>query len=317
MPVLYTPPKVAPIPIIDVSPSLPPDAVAAEIRTAALDTGFFYIKNHGVDQALVDAAFTACARFFALPLEAKERIPREPTTKGYEGMEKQHLDPGSAPDVKESWNCGWDRGPVTPGFTRNKWPEELAPALFRELIEAYYRAVDGVAARLMPLFARSLELPADYFEELFRYPGTSLRVLCYPPQPENPKFNQMGAGAHTDGSAITVLAQDDCGGLEIQNVHGEWLRAEVVPGTFVVNIGDTLARWTNDRYRSSVHRVMHAITPKTRYSMAFFYSPSYYTRIECIPTCLAPGEQPKYEPVTCGEHSNYRLSRSRNVKTTT
>jgi isopenicillin N synthase-like dioxygenase len=317
MPVLYTPPKVAPIPIIDVNPALSPDGVAAEIRKAALDTGFFYIKNHGVDQAIVAAGFAACSRFFALTLEAKERIPREPTSKGYEGMEKQHLDPGSAPDVKESWNCGLDRGPVTPGFTRNKWPEELAPDVFREPIETYVRAVDGVAARLMPLFARSLDLPADYFADLFAYPSVSLRVLCYPPQPENPKFNQMGAGAHTDGSAITVLAQDDCGGLEIQNVHGEWLRAEVVPGTFVVNIGDTLARWTNDRYRSSVHRVMHAITPKTRYSMAFFYSPSYHTRIECIPTCLAPGEQPKYEPVTAGEHADYRLSRSRGIKATT
>jgi isopenicillin N synthase-like dioxygenase len=316
MPVLYTPPKVAPIPVIDIDPSRPPDDVAAEIRSAALDTGFFYIKNHGVDQAVIDGAFAACARFFALPLDAKERIPRTPTTKGYEGMEKQHLDPGSAPDIKESWNCGWDRGPRTPGFAENKWPrpEELSEALFKDPIETYYRAVDGVATNLMPHFARSLSLPWDYFAELFRNPGTSLRVLCYPPQPENPKFNQMGAGAHTDGSVFTILSQDDCGGLEVQDVHGDFMRAEVMPGTFVVNIGDTLARWTNDRFKSTVHRVMHAITPKTRYSMAFFYSPGYYTKIECIPTCLEPGEQPKYEPVTMGEHSNYRLSRSRGVK---
>jgi isopenicillin N synthase-like dioxygenase len=314
MPVLYTPPKIAPIPVIDVDPARDPEAVAAEIRKAAIESGFFYIKNHGVDPATVDAAFNACARFFALPLEAKERIPRTPTTKGYEGMEKQHLDPGSAPDYKESWNCGWDRGPRTPGFAENKWPAELPDALFKDPIETYYRAVDGVAQRMMPLFARSLQLPADYFAEMFRYPGTSLRVVSYPPQPENPKFNQMGAGAHTDGSAFTILAQDDCGGLEVQGPDGDFLRAEVIPNTFAVNIGDTLARWTNDLYRSTVHRVMHALTPKTRQSMAFFYSPGYYTRIECIPTCLRPGEKPKYEPVTMGEHSNYRLSRSRNVK---
>lgn len=311
MHVLYTPPKVAPIPVIDLDPARAPEAIAAEIRTAAVDTGFFYVKNHGVVQTTVDDAFDACVRFFDLPLEAKERIPREPTTKGYEGMEKQHLDTGSAPDLKESWNCGLDRGPVTPGFATNKWPAELPDAAFRTPIETYVRAVDGVAARLMPLIARSLGLAPDYFAETFRYPSVSLRCLCYPPQPENPKFNQMGAGAHTDGGAITILAQDDCGGLEIQNVYGEWLRAEVIPGTFVVNIGDTLARWTNDLYRSSVHRVMHALVKRTRYSMAFFYSPSYYTRIECIPTCLGPGETPKYEPVIAGEHAAYRLSRSR------
>jgi isopenicillin N synthase-like dioxygenase len=317
MPVLYTPPRVAPIPVIDLDPARPPATVAAEIRQASIASGFFYVRNHGVEQQVIDDAFAAMARFFALPLEAKERIPREPTTRGYEGMEKQHLDPGSAPDLKESWNCGIERDVDTPRDAKNKWPAELPDAVFRAPVETYLYALEALAKRLMPLFARSLDLAPDYFDEMFRNGSAGIRALCYPPQPENPKFNQMGAGAHTDGGSITILAQDDCGGLEVQNAQGEWLRADVIPGTFVVNIGDTLARWTNDLYKSTVHRVMHALVPRTRYSIPFFYGPSYYTKIECIPTCLGPGEKPKYEPVIAGEYGAYRLSRSRKTPATT
>jgi isopenicillin N synthase-like dioxygenase len=310
VPVIYSPPIIAPIPFLDLDPAGDPDALAAELRAAAVDTGFWYIKNHGVDPRIVDDAFAAVRRFFDLPLEAKERVPRTPTTKGYEGNEKHYTDPGSAPDVKESWNCGWDRGPATPAFAANKWPAELPDPLFKDTIETYYRAVDAVAARLIPVIARSLGLPDDFFAEAFRYPGTSLRVLTYPPHPEQPKFNQLGAGAHTDGGIITILAQDDCGGLEILNPKGDWIAAQVIPQTFVVNIGDTLARWTNDLYRSSLHRVKNN-AGRTRNSMAFFYSPTYYTEIACLPQCLAPGETPKYEPVISGEYSAYRLKRAR------
>lgn len=165
MPLLYTPPKVAPIPVIDLDPSRAPAEIAADIRAAAVDTGFFYVQNHGVDQRLIDAAFAAVKRFFDLPLEAKERIPRTPTTKGYEGTEKHFVDQGSAPDVKESWNCGWDRGPVTPAFAENKWPAELPEELFRHPIEAYYRALDALGKQFVPLFALSLGLPEDFFAE--------------------------------------------------------------------------------------------------------------------------------------------------------
>jgi isopenicillin N synthase-like dioxygenase len=108
-----------------------------------------------------------------------------------------------------------------------------------------------------------------------------------------------------------LLAQDDAGGLEIRDAQGEWCRAEVIPGTLVVNLGDCLAMWTNDLYKSTQHRVMNAISGRDRYSIAFFYSPSYYSRIECIPTCLAPGEKPKYEPFTYGEFAREQLLKTR------
>ena len=305
----YKPPGVAPLPVIDIGTERNEDAIAREVRSAALDTGFFYIANHGIPATAVDGAFAALPRFFGLPLEVKERLRRGKGRKGFEGAGIQIIDAGSPPDLKESWNVGWDRDPEDPSPAVNQWPEGLPG--FREAIETYYRGVDAVGARLVRLVALSLELPADYFAAAFDPPWTSLRCLCYPPQPEDAEYNQMGAGAHTDIGALTILAQDDCGGLELCNVAGEWLSAQVIPGTFVVNIGDMLARWTNDRYRSSLHRVMHAATKRSRYSMAFFYSPRHATTIAPILSCIEPGEQPKYEPVLAGEYSAMRLARSR------
>jgi isopenicillin N synthase-like dioxygenase len=305
----YTPPKQAPLPVIDIGRERDDDAIAAEIRTAALDTGFFYITNHGVAAAVIAAAFAALPRFFDLPLEAKERLRRGKDRKGFEGIGVQIIDAGSPPDLKESWNVGWDGNDREPDSAVNQWPDGLPG--FREAIVAYYRGVDAVGARLVPLIARSLDLPADAFAAAFASPKTSLRTLAYPPQPDDAATNQMGAGAHTDIGALTILAQDDCGGLELRTVAGEWLSAQVIPGTFVVNIGDLLARWTNDRYRSSLHRVMHAATKRARYSMAFFYSPSPETVVAPLPSCIAPGETAAYEPILAGEFSAMRLARTR------
>ena len=305
----YTPPKRAPLPVIDIGTSRDDAAIARELRTAALDTGFFYIAQHGVPVATVQAAFDALPRFFALPLDMKERLRRGKQRKGYEGTGVQVIDAGSPPDLKESWNVGRDREPNDPSFTVNQWPDDLPG--FREAIQAYYESVEAIGLRLIGLVALSLDLPADYFDEAFTPPKTSLRCLAYPPQPPNAAANQMGAGAHTDIGVLTILAQDDCGGLELRNVAGEWLSADVIPGTFVVNIGDLLARWTNDRYRSSLHRVMHATTTRTRYSMAFFYSPTYSTSVAPIQSCITPGEVPRYEPILAGEFSAMRLARSR------
>lgn len=305
----YKPPKVAPLPVIDIGAQRDDQAIAREIRTAALDTGFFYVTNHGVPAETIAGAFAALPRLFALPLEAKERLRRGKGRKGYEGVGVQIVDAGSPPDLKESWNVGWERDPEDPAPALNQWPTGLPG--FQEAIEAYYRRVDLVGARLITLVALSLGLPADYFAAAFDPPSTSLRCLCYPPQPQDAESNQMGAGAHTDIGTLTILAQDDCGGLELCTVAGEWLSAQVIPGTFVVNIGDMLARWTNDTYRSSLHRVMHATTQRTRYSMAFFYGPRYVTTVAPIASCVAPGEAPKYEPVIAGEYSAMRLARSR------
>jgi isopenicillin N synthase-like dioxygenase len=307
-PIIYQPPKTAAIPVVDVDRARPIDEIAAEFRTAALDVGFLYVKNHGIHPSVTAAAFAAIQAFFALPSDVKAKYPREGGMgRGWEGLETQANDTASAPDYKESWNVSLRGDPTK--RAANKWPAELSEPEFREPMTTYYLSVAAVGDHLMHVFARSLALPRDYFDEMFDDGLTSLRCLFYPPHPPNPKFNQLGAGVHSDAGVLTLLAQDDVGGLEIENAQGEWLRAEVIPGTLVVNLGDCAARWTNDRYRSTRHRVMNAHSGRERFSMAYFHGPSYDTQIECIPTCLEPGEQPKYPPMSIGEYTAQRLAR--------
>ncbi len=307
-PIIYEPPKSAPIPVIDIDRARPIDDVAAEFRAAAVDMGFLYVKNHGIHPSVRAAAFAAIARLFALPDEAKARIKREGgMSRGWEGLEAQRNDTASAADLKESWNFSLRGDPLK--RPPNKWPAELSDTELREPMMTYYLAVAGVADHLMHVFARSLGLDVDYFDPMFGDGITSLRNLRYPPHPENAKFNQLGAGAHTDASVLTLLAQDDAGGLEVKSAQGEWLSAEVISDTLVVNLGDCAQRWTNDRYRSTLHRVKNAASDRYRFSMAYFHSPSYDTLMACIPTCLEPGETPKYEPVSLGDYTTARLAR--------
>jgi isopenicillin N synthase-like dioxygenase len=318
----YTPPKTARrLPIIDLEESFSGGDrgkrdVAAEIREAVTDTGFLYVKNHGVDQAIVDGAFAEARRFLTLPLERKQLVPRTKTTRGYEGLEGQATgvymrDPGVpvVGDLKDSFNFGRDRGPAAPNFSNNQWPADLPG--FQERLEAYYTAVDGLGQHLIRLVALSLDLPEDHFEEAFRYPSATCRLLRYPPQQESTKEHQMGASAHTDLGGITILAQDHHEALELQDRAGEWLRATPVEGTFVVNIADMFQRWTNDLYRSSIHRVMNNVSGTDRYSIVFFFSPNYFAHVEPLPQCVSAGNPAKYEPVVYGEYGAMRLARGR------
>ena len=308
-PIIYEPPKTAPIPVIDIDASRSIDEVAADFRTAAADIGFLYVKNHGVHPQLRGAAFAAIGRFFNLPTEAKTSVARNggADARGWEGLEAQRNDTASAADFKESWNFSLRGDPLKRPI--NKWPAELTDSEFREPMMAYYLAVAGVADHLMHIFARSLGLDAEYFDSMFYDGVNALRCLRYPPHPENAKFNQLGAGAHTDAPVLTLLAQDDAGGLEVQNTAGEWLQAEVIPDTFVVNLGDCAMRWTNGRYRSTKHRVKNAAPDRYRFSMAYFHGPSSDTIIECLPMCLEAGEVPRWEPVTAGAYTAARLAR--------
>jgi isopenicillin N synthase-like dioxygenase len=159
--------------------------------------------------------------------------------------------------------------------------------------------------------ALSLDLPEDYFEHVYDTPGLGLRLLHYPPQPEKAAPNQIGAGAHTDWGGITLLAQDGVGGLEVRNAAGEWIAAKPIPGTFVINLGDLMARWTNGLYNSNAHRVMNnGIRRTDRYSIAFFYSPRPSAVIEALPTCVAADRPAQFESCTAQEHMDEMFRRS-------
>ncbi len=312
--IVYSAPNSADmLPIIDLAPSFDGKAgraaVAGEIRRACRDTGFFYVINHGVDPALVDGAFAAANRFFDLPCDRKMEAAKEGDSNGYEPTETQRLDNASPPDIKESFNFCGSGEPGTPGYKPNRWPSNLAG--FEDDLRAYYDALDGLGLHVSRLIALSLDLDFHHFDGTFSQQRSPLRILRYPPQPNDAEFNQIGAGAHTDWGWITLLAQDSLGGLEVETASGEWVRAEPVPGSFLVNLGDLLHRWTNGLYHSSLHRVMNNRSGRNRHSIVLFYNQAYDTPVECLPTCRAPGETPKFPPCTAGEHSMQRYRESR------
>ena len=311
----YSPPRaIRELPVIDIGSarSRSPEAMAGAaqaVRRACLDTGFFYVANHGVDAATLQAQFDWSRRFFALPAAAKLALDqaRSPAKRGYEPPGRQVLDDGSPADLKESYRYGPEpaaehpyAGRGLPTYGPSQWPDGLPG--FRPAALAYARAMAEVGDAVLALLAVSLELPPDFFGAYYRHPMATVRLLRYPPQPTADSGNLLGAGAHTDWGGVTILAQDEVGGLEVRNVAGEWVAAPPIAGTFVVNLGEMLARWTNDLYRSNLHRVRNASAARDRYSIAFFYDPEYDARIACLPSCLPAGETPRYPACTSGEH---------------
>lgn len=313
--ILYTEPKsAARLPIIDLGPSFADgeagrDSVAGEIGAACRDTGFFYVANHGVDSALVDRAFAQSNRFFDQPGGWKSRLRKQGTSNGYEPAEAQRLDKDSPGDIKESFNFTTGGVPGTPGYKTNMWPDDLPG--FREELEAYNSALRGLGLHISRLIALSLGLSFNAFDETFDPQKSPLRILRYPPHPETAQFNQLGAGAHTDWGWITLLAQDSLGGLEVETASGDWVRVDPLPGTFVVNLGDLVRRWTNGKYHSSLHRVMNNRSGRNRHSIVLFFNQAHETQVTCLPTCLEPGEKPLFPPCTAGEHTLERYNESR------
>lgn len=316
--------KISPasLPIIDVTGLQGADraqrlAVAAELRAACLRNGFFYVRNHGIPEDLVAEVFAETKKLFGLPPEEKAKVDksRSPANRGYEPLKGQTLEPGAPPDLKEGYYIGPEHAPDDPRVLAgkfnhgpNQWPEALPS--FRPVMERYFIHMRALAERLMMGLALSLDLPEDYFVGFCNDATATIRLLHYPPQPAHGDPKQKGAGAHTDFGGLTLLRQGDIGGLEVwdQATDG-WIQADPVPGTYVINLGDMIARWTNDRYRSTLHRVVNR-SGQQRYSVPSFYVGNYDHEVACIPTCLAPGEKPKYPPTTVEAHMREMYSRT-------
>ena len=313
--ILYSEPKATnQIPKIDLLETFSNDdaarqKTAGEIGAACRNTGFFYIVGHGIDQSLVQRAFAESKRFFDQSDEAKRKCSKQPGTNGYEPTETQRLDNESPGDLKESYNFSAAAKPGTPDHVPNIWPEDLPG--FRESLEDYHQQIRNLGRHVSGLIALSLGMPYTFFDHTFDNQKAALRLLRYPPQPSNAKFNQLGAGAHTDWGWFTLLAQDDKGGLEVETASGDWVRVDPVPGAFVVNLGDLVVNWTNGLYHSSLHRVMNNRSGADRYSMVLFYDHSYETPVEVLKTCLQPGEQPKFEPCISGDYRKAKYLASR------
>ena len=324
---LYVSPEIADrIPIVDLSDigSQSGLAFAAErVNEACLGSGFFYVSGHGVAADFIERQFDFARRFFALPLEEKLAIHmrNSPSTAGYEPMGAQILDsqdPESEkapPDLKETFYSCLDLPQDHPlsrrrlrGYGHNQWPENLPG--FAEQMVAYYATMSHLGDRILSVIAVSLDLEPHWFKQFFSPASATQRLIHYPPQPDGADFNQIGAGAHTDWGGITILAQDDLGGLEVRTRDGRWIEATPIPGTFVVNLGDLMARWTNGVYRSNLHRVKNRSAGRHRYSVPFFYSPSPDSVIEPVTSCLGAGLERKFETCTAAEHMREMFQRS-------
>ncbi|WP_291297396.1 isopenicillin N synthase family oxygenase [Elioraea sp.] len=289
-------------------------AIGAAIRRAATEVGFFYIANHGVPQPVIDEAFSEARGFFRSPGAVKETARVNALHRGWLAPGGAVMDGAKRPDLKESFIFGLDL-PTTdedvlagkPLMGPNIWPPSIPS--FRVAMDAYYAAVLACGQRLLRGFAAALDLPPDHFAAAYRKPLARGSAIWYPPQPPELGESQFGVSAHSDYGCITILAQDDTGGLQVQNRAGEWIAAPPIPGTYVINIGDLMARWTNDLFVSTPHRVVNS-SGRERQSIAVFYDPHPDTEVAVLPSCVAPGAAPAYEPTTCGAHILGRFARS-------
>ena len=306
------------IPVIDLG-----DAQSAtRIARACEHTGFLVVTSHGVDQAVIDTAWAAATKFFDLAAADKMAVamPYAGYPYGYAPLQGERLAASlgaeTPPDLKETFSMGpievpthvADRQTADPAeafvYEPTPWPRALPE--FRPAMQAYYTAMAGFVARIMTLFAEALQLPNDFFDSRIDRHTSALRVLNYPAVTESPLPGQLRAGAHTDYGTVTVLRADDApGGLEVL-VADRWTAVPLVADSLIINLGDAMARWTNDRWRSTLHRVVTqpagVAARSRRQSIAFFHNANWDAVIECIPSCLVAGESPRYTPVTAGEH---------------
>lgn len=299
--------------------------IAAEVDDICRTLGFLIVEQHGIPDSLIADAWQAARDFFDLPLEQKmaSRSPDPGCPRGYfpiasEALAKS-LGVDTPPDIKESLGIGPLRAPERHiaaadaefHYGENLWPAQ--PAELRDALTNYMQAMEVLGNNLLRLFAAALSLPHDYFESFHTDPMCALRCLNYPAVDKPLLPDQKGAGEHADYGSITMLKSDpEVTGLEVRLPTGEWIAAPRVQDGFIINIGDMLARWTNDRWVSTLHRVNSPGTAgggqKRRQSMAYFYNTSFDAEISCIPTCLADGEQPKYDTVKGGNYLIQRFS---------
>ncbi|MBL8705529.1 MAG: isopenicillin N synthase family oxygenase [Rhodospirillales bacterium] len=303
------------VPVIDLGPLSGTDRAAKQRTAAAIgraceEIGFIYIANHGVPQDLIEHTFAEARRFFALPLAEKSKIPiaNSKNFRGYFPLKGETTDVTAMGDLKEGFDLMRELGPDDPDVRTgkplhgpNQWPSEDVLPGFRQSILAYYAAMEALAQRLLRGMALSLDLDEGFFAGKTQKALAYLRLLHYPPQQGMIDEREIGCGAHSDYGCLTILAQDEVGGLQLRNSAGEWIEAPPIPGTFVINLGDQMARWTNERFQATPHRVINR-SGRERYSIPFFFDPDFDAVIECLPSCQGPGNPPKHAPITGGEH---------------
>ena len=321
------------VPVIDIAPFLAGGRadkarVAAEVDAACREIGFLVIAGHGVAQARVDAMRRVTRAFFDLPHWEKLRVKMPPDRYrglmcvGSEDVAYSMAEDEGAPDWRESFVMGPhdhaydDYHYGVQGwrfFAANLWPDR--PAEMRQLWQAYYREMERLASDLMRIFACALRLPEAFVADKIDRHITNFVASYYPPQPTPPAPGQLRCGPHADYGSLTIVSSDTgTGGLQVLGADGAWSDVPCLPGTFVINLGDLMAEWTNDRWRSTLHRVVNpprAQAESSRLSLLFFHQPNYDAVIECLPGCSDAANPPRYAPIASGAHVARKVDLSR------
>lgn len=293
------------------------EAVARAVRTAGMQTGVFYAVNHGVSEALIAGHFDLARAFFALDAAEKYEIDvrRSNCFRGYEGFGTQTIDAAAPGDLKEGFIMGPDLQPDHPHVLarfpntgKNLWPQR--PADFRARMKTYVAEMTRLGRRIAAMLALSLALPETYFSDGLADALVYSQLFHYPPVRPDADGNRIGAGAHVDWGMLTILLQDDVGGLEVRTPDGAWQVAPPVPNSFVIILGEMLLRFTNGAYRSAAHRVTKNTSGRSRYSAPTFFDPDYDYRVACVPTCMPANGEPAFGACTVAEHMLAMRSRT-------
>jgi len=292
--------------------SQPERAVASAIDQACRDLGFFLLVNHAVAEALIERAYGESLAFFDRPLAQKLSVarPRDGSSRGYNRLADAHhaatfRETAGAPpvpgDLQESFAIGTHD---------NLWPASSPD--FVGTISAYYEAMARLAARLLSHFASALDLDSGFFADKIDRHASILRLTHYPEQGEAPVSGQLRSGAHTDFGTLTILRTDDApGGLQVRDRDRSWIDVRAPRGAFVINVGDLLARWTNDRWVSSIHRVINPPREQAhrrRLSLVFFHEPNPETVVHCLSSCTSEANPPRYPDIAALDHRRMRVA---------
>lgn len=303
------------IPVLDVADFLAGkpnarQALAEAVAHTCGDTGFLVITNHGIAQSLIDGAFAAASDFFDIDEPSKLALKVGDLNIGYlpygaQTVRTSKVNNNTKPNLSESFYIVTDRAADDPEIVAgnplyglNQWPRAMPS--FKARTMAYFTAMQPLAHKMVSVIATSLGLPDDYFAADFHEPTITLRLIRYPSH-DSAEDNQFGFAPHIDTSFLTLLAQSALPGLEVRTREGDWIRPPAIPGTFVMNTGEMLSRYSNDRYIPTPHRVINA-NNTLRHAVPFFYGPSLDAVIRPVPTCVGPDNPARYEPLLYADH---------------
>ena len=303
------------IPLLDIGPYLAGEPGARATLSRAIertcrDTGFLVISNHGIDPSLTDGTFAAAASFFDLPVERKTPLKIGDLNIGYlpygaQIVRTSKVHVNTQPNLSESFYIVNDLAADDPRIVSgdplyglNKWPADMPG--FKAATLAYMRAMRPLAEKMVSVIGTSLGVADEYFVSAFKEPTTTLRLIRYPSH-DGAEDNQFGFAPHIDTNFLTLLARSALPGLDVRTREGEWIRPPHVPSTFVVNTGEMLGRYSNDRYLPTPHRVIND-NNTLRHAIPFFFGPGLEAVIAPVATCVSAENPAKYEPLLYADH---------------